>query len=230
MLNIISIFSSVLLLLLASPAHAEFIVSEMIVDFGEKSPRQHDLEVVSHDKETQYIATETYVIENPGSEKEKRTLFTDPQKSGLMITPNKLVLPAGSRKMIRMLLLKPQGETDQVYRVVIKPVIQGVEADKQLMALKVLVGYETVVIVRPKDAKYELVAERKGNSLTLTNKGNTNANLQSGQQCDATGSNCKELNVGRVYAGQSWTTTLPHMDGAAKYQVWDGTNMKDMSF
>lgn len=221
---------SLIFLLLASPARAEFVMSEVIIDFADKAPRQHDIEIISQDKETQYIATETYVVENPTDANEKRTLITDPQKSGLMITPNKMVLPAGARKLMRFLLLNPQTDKDQIYRVTVKPVIQGVEEQKQKMALKVLVGYEALVIVRPTDSKIELVGERKGNSLTITNNGNTNANLQSGQQCNPTGGDCKETNVTRIYAGQTWTTTLPYLDGTVKFQVWNGTEMQDMTF
>jgi hypothetical protein len=66
--------------------------------------------------------------------------------------------------------------------------------------------------------------------LTLTNHGNTNASLQAGQQCDALGSNCKDINVTRIYAGQSRTITLPYMDGAVKYRVWDGNTLTDKTF
>lgn len=224
------VLSTAMWLLLAAPAHAEFAMSEMVIDFAPDAPRQHDVELISQDKETQYIATETIVVEHAGLPDEKRTTFSDPQKSGLMLTPNKMVLAPSARKQMRLLLLKPQAEQDQIYRLVVKPVIQGVEAKNQRMALKVLVGYEALVIVRPKEPKIDIKAVRKGNSLTLTNNGNTNANLQSGQQCDATGSNCKELNVTRIYAGQEWTTTLPYMDGAAKYQIWNGVEMKEYAY
>ena len=217
-------------LLLSSPAQAEFVLSEMIIDFPEKAARQHDVDVISRDKETLYIATETYVVEHPATPDEKRTLVTDPTKSGLMITPNKMVLPAQARKLIRLLLLNPPSDKEQIYRVVVKPVIQGVDETQKRVALKVLVGYEALVMVRPQTAKIEVTAERKGNSLTLTNKGNTNANLQAGKQCDATGINCKDINLTRLYAGATWTTTLPYIDGAVKYQVWDGANMTDMTF
>lgn len=224
------LLSSALLLLFSSQAHAEFAMSEMVVDFGPDAPRQHDIEIVSQDKETQYIATETDIVENPGLANEKRTTVNDPQKSGLLLTPNKMVLAPSARKQMRLLLLKPQAETDQVYRLIVKPVIGGVEAGKERMALKVLVGYEALVIVRPKAPVIDIKAVRKGNALTLTNSGNTNANLQSGQQCDATGGNCKELNVSRIYAGQQWTTTLPYLDGVAKYQIWNGVEMKEFVF
>lgn len=214
----------------ACPAYAEFAMSEMVIDFADGAPRQHDVEIISQSKETQYIATETYTVENASEPNEKRTMVSDPQKSGLLITPNKMVLPPGARKIMRFLVLHPETDKDQIYRVVVKPVIQGVDENKQRMALKVLVGYEAIVIVRAKSGKVDLVGERKGNALTLTNRGTTNANLQSGQQCDSSGNECKELNVARIYAGQSWTTTLPHLDGAAKFQVWDGANMQDMSF
>lgn len=214
----------------ALPAQAEFAMSEMILDFSEKKPRQKDIEILSHSKETQYIATETYIVENANSENEKRTLVKDPTKSGLMITPNKMVLSAGARKTMRFLLLEPPSDKEKIYRVAVKPVIQGVEAPGKGLALKVLVGYEALVIVRPVNAKIELAVERKGNSITITNNGNTNANIQSGRQCDAIGEDCKPINVGRIYAGQTWTTTLPFMDREVKLQVWDGTTMQSLTY
>lgn len=214
----------------AGNAHAEFLLSEMIVDFAEKAPRQHDVEIISKDKAVQYIAMSAYQVVNPGLPNEKRVDITDPTKSGLMMTPNKLALAPMARRMTRFLLLKAPGETEQIFRVAVKPVIQGVDEQKQKVALKVLVGYEVLVIVRPVNAKVDLVAERKGNSLTLTNKGNTNAYLQNGEQCDSLGANCKTLNVRRIYPGQSWTTTLPYMDGAVKYNVWDGSSVTAMAY
>ena len=214
----------------ATPASAEFILSEMIVDIAPDAPRQHDIEVISQGKDTQYIAMETIMVENPGLSNEMHTTMTDPQKSGLLITPNKMALAPNARKTVRLLLLHPQGESDEVYRLVVKPVIQGVEETKNRMALKLLVGYEALIVVRPKDGKIDINAERKGTSLKLTNKGNTNASLQFGQQCDNTGSNCKDLNVTRIYAGQTWATTLPYLDGAAKFQIFDGKEMKEYTF
>lgn len=218
------------LMLLALPARAQFAMSEMIIDFPDNTPRAHDVEIISKSTDTQYIATETYVVEHPSEPGEKRKLYTDPIKSGLMVTPNKMVLPPQTRKLMRFLVIKAQGDTDQIYRVVVKPVIQGIDEHKKRVALKILVGYEALVIVRPKDAKIDLTGERKGNTLTLTNKGNTNAYLQSGQQCDELGDKCKDINVTRVYAGKSWTVTLPYLNGQVKYRVWDGTKLTDMTF
>ena len=218
------------LLLFSLPVRAEFVLSEMILDFADKAPRARDIEIISKAKDTQYIATETYLVENPGLADEKRTLKTDPTKSGLMITPNKLALAGEARKLMRFLLLAQQAEKDIIYRVTVKPVIQGIGETKQKLALKVLVGYEVLVIVRPKDAKVDLVAERKGNSLTLINQGNTNAYLQSGEQCNATGGDCQKLSTSRIYAGQRWTTTLPYGDGVVKYAVNDGTETKNFEY
>lgn len=217
-------------LLLATPAQAQFAMSEVILDFGPDAPRQKDIEIVSHSKEVQYIASETYVLQHPTETDEKRQLVKDPQKSGLLITPAKMVLPPDGRKLMRFLLIHPQTDEDQIYRVAVKPVVQGIDGGNQRMALKLLVGYEALVIVRPKNAKIDLVANRKGNALTLTNNGNTNAYIQSGTQCDATGGDCKEINIARIYAGQSWTTTLPHLDGVVKLQVWDGVKAQYLNF
>jgi len=232
-MQIRTLIVSLLSFLLGSPnySYAEFAMSEVVIDFAEDSPRQHDIEIISQDKETQYIATETYVVNNPSAPDEVRTMITNPQDSGLVITPKRMVLPSGARKMMRFLLLNEVPEHEKIYRVVVKPVIQGVESDKQQkMALKILVGYEAIIIVRPKGSKVELAATRKGNSITLTNTGNTNANLQSGVQCDALGGECRELAVARIYAGQSWTTSLPLPNGPVKYEVWNGKEMTEMIF
>lgn len=232
-MNMKSLILAAGLLLVLFPPHAraEFAMSEMVIDFAEDAPRQHDVEIISQGQETQYIATETFVVDRPSAPEEARTAISNPQESGLVITPKKMVLPPGARKMMRFLLLQGVPEQEKIYRIVVKPVIQGVETDKQQkMALKILVGYEALVIVRPKGAKVELTAERKGNSLTITNAGNTNANLQSGRQCDALGNDCQELSVSRIYPGQSWTTSLPHLSGPVKYQVWNGKEMEDMTF
>lgn len=213
-----------------SPAHAGFMMSEMIIDFAADDPNQHDVKIISQDEETQYIVAETYLVENPRDKNEKRILMTNPQESGLMVTPNKMVLGANSEKLMRFLLIKPHADEEKIFRVAVKPVIGEVETEEQRLALKILVGYEALVIVRPQDAKVDLESERKGNTLTITNNGNTNAYLQSGKQCNATGGDCKDLNVSRIYAGQSWTTTLPHTNGKVQYQVWDGKETKLLSF
>jgi len=212
-------------------AYADFAMSEMVIDFSESAARQHDIDIISQDTNTQYITTETFLVQNPSAPSETRASIANPQESGLVITPKKMVLPPGARKMMRFLLLQDVPEHEKIYRIVVKPVIQGVESDKQQkMALKILIGYEALVIVRPKGSYIDLSAVRKGSSLTITNSGNTNANLQSGFQCDEMGNACQELSVARIYAGQSWTTSLPHLSGAVNYQVWDGKDMIDMTF
>lgn len=227
----LTLFSIIFMSGFPTLAFAEFAMSEMVIDFAEDSARQHDIEIISQDKETQYIATETYVVDKPSAPDEMRTQIANPQESGLVITPKKMVLPPGARKMMRFLLLQGVPEQEKIYRIVVKPVIQGVDSDKQQkMALKILVGYEALVIVRPKDSRVELTATRKGNSITITNAGNTNANLQSGIQCNAVGGDCQELGVARIYAGESWTTNLPHLNGPVKYQVWNGKEMTEMTF
>lgn len=213
-----------------APAHADFAISETIIDFTDNSPRQRDIEVVSREKDDQFVATQVIVVDHPGAADEKRIEEKNPEKSGLLITPGKMVLPANSRKTIRFLLLKPEAETDRIYRVVIKPVVKGVEGGNSRVALKILVGYEALVIVRPKNPHIDLTADRQGNQLTITNKGNTNAYLQSGEQCNATGGDCKQLNIARIYAGQRWSTTLPHMDGKVTYRIFDGTSTQSQSF
>ena len=59
MRNSFYLLAGVLCLLLASPAQAQFAMSEMIIDFASDAARQKDVEIISQSKETQYISTDT---------------------------------------------------------------------------------------------------------------------------------------------------------------------------
>lgn len=209
-------------------AHAEFSLSSMIIDFAGDAPRQQDIELSSRDDETLYLDTEVYEVKNPGAMQENRVKLDNPEDAGIIVSPRRAVLPAGARKNMRFIVVDTPKNKDRIFRVTVKPIVSGIEA-KSKVALKVLVGYDAMVIARPENTKIKLVGEREGGRLTLTNKGNSNVLLQNGSQCSSI-SDCKPLDVTRLYAGQSWSTDLPAGDAPATYQVWDGVATKEYKF
>src|SRR6202000_3140017 len=73
--------------------------------------------------------------------------------------------------------------------------------------LKILIGYDLLVIQRPARPDASVVGSRSGDTLTLKNSGNTNAELFQGQQCDAH-KHCTPLPGHRLYAGTTWSVPV----------------------
>jgi hypothetical protein len=94
--------------------------------------------------------------------------------------------------------------------------------------LRVLVGYDVLVIARPDNAKPAITGERSGRRLTLRNTGNTNALLVSGKQCNKAGK-CVDLPTTRLYAGITWTVDLP-LDAPAEYRLQSGDVIHSQTF
>lgn len=209
--------------LLSLPAQAEFILSNAIVEFSPTGETQQDVDLISRSNDQDYIVTELYEVLAPGTPEEKRVLIEDPAEAGLLVTPEKTILPGGGRQVLRLVLLRSPQEAERIYRVVVKPVITDIKSSSK-MGLKVLVGYEMLVIVRPLKLVNSYTLTRNGRQLNITNNGNSNLLLEVGKQCPRNTneeSACKPTPSVRVYAGRNATAELP-FDAPVTYRVWDG--------
>jgi hypothetical protein len=205
-----------LLHLVASPAHAEMALSKVVVDFTSARAARDDIEVANSGNEILYVSIEPAEIVNPGRADERRITNPNPKELGLLISPGRLVLGPGERKVVRLSLLERPKDRDRIYRVTIKPVIGEIVA--QQSALKVVVGYDVLVIARPENARPLLEVSRDGAAVEFRNVGNTNALLFNGRQCDETKTDCAELPSKRIYAGNTWRLELP-ASGQARFLV-----------
>ena len=84
--------------------------------------------------------------------------------------------------------------------------------------LKLVVGYDVLVIARPQNARPLLEVSRDGTAVEFRNVGNTNALLFNGRQCDEAETDCAELPSKRIYAGNTWQLQLP-ASGQARFLV-----------
>jgi P pilus assembly chaperone PapD len=209
-----------------SAARAGLEVSPLIVDVPPGGPPTADVEVMNDGDETLYVVVEPTRIDHPGDASERRTRDPDPQALGLLTTPQRLVLAPGERKFLRLALLSPPGETDRVFRVTVKPVVG--EVSGQATGLKILIGYELLVIQRPARPAAPISASRDGATLILRNDGNTNAELFQGQACDAA-RHCTPLASHRLYAGTTWSVPLAG-GSTAEYQVKVGAKVTTARF
>jgi P pilus assembly chaperone PapD len=211
-----------LLAIAAAPARAELILSQVIVDLTPDQPARQDIELWNNSNERMYVVAEAAEIVAPGLAAEQRLAEPDPEKLGLLVTPNRLILEPGQRRLVRVSAIGARGDRDRIYRVAIKPVVGGLEAEKS--ALKILLGYDALVIVRPAVPAFDVSATRSGNAITFKNEGNTNAELFDGRQCDEQAKVCTELPPKRLYAGATWEQSLPGT-AVVEYSVKAGSKV-----
>jgi P pilus assembly chaperone PapD len=212
---------------LAADAHAEMVLSQVIVDLLPGKPPREDIEVWNDGAERMYVLAEPFEIRAAGTAAEQRVAVADPEQAGLLVSPLRLVLEPGERRAIRIAAIGTRSAADRVYRVTIKPVAGAVTAEAS--ALKVFVGYDTLVLVRPDTFTGDVEGERSGRTLTLRNTGNTAQELFDGRQCDAAGGDCRELPAKRLYPGASWEQALP-FDTPVSYRSAVGPTVREREF
>lgn len=212
---------------LPAPAHAGLGLSKVILDLGPDAPARDDIELSNDGAERLYVVAEPSEIIDPGLPTEQRKPSADPAVTGLLVSPQKLVLEPGERKLVRVAAVAARPERDRVYRVTIKPVAGPVTADQT--ALKLYVGYDALVLYRPAQPTANVVGRRSGDQLILTNRGNSNVELARGQQCDEAGANCRDLSATRLYPGAEFTVALPYR-APVTYQVHSGSRQSPASF
>jgi len=212
---------------IAAPTRAEMVLSQVIVDLLPGKPPREDVEVFNAGEERMYVLAEPFEIRHAGLPDEQRVPVSQPEESGLLVSPLRLVLEPGERRTIRIAAVGDRPEQDRVFRVTIRPVAGTVTAETS--ALKVFVGYDTLVLVRPEQLTGEVEGRRSGRTLVLRNPGNTAQELFDGRQCDAAGENCQELPAKRLYPGAVWEQTLPY-DTVVTYRAAVGPAMRERTF
>jgi len=228
-------FLALLSLILTSQVNAGISLSQAIVHFEDNGKRSEDVVVLNQGQETVYVRVEPSIIHNPGTEEQKREVYRDPKSAGLLVTPQRLVIPPGGRKRLRLVRMDNPAlaTSDKVFRVLVKPEVGDVKSDQT--AVKIIVAYEVLVLSQPKNAKHKIKSEFDGKTLRVSNEGNTNVLLQKGSQCpegqsvDDDKNSCVELTGKRIYAGTSWETQVPFLT-PVKYQLSVGMENNIVTF
>ena len=200
-----------------TPADAGIVLSQVVLDILPTSDNAQNVEVANDGAEIAYVVAEPAEILGAGQPGEARKPIVDPAAGGLLVTPQRLILQPGERRTIRFAAIADHGASDRIYRVTVKPVVGAVAAPST--ALKLLVGYDVLVIVRPAVPLAKVSGARDGATLVLRNDGNTNVELFEGRQCDTTvPAACHDLPSRRLYVGQQWQQPLTGT-GAVTYRV-----------
>ena len=197
------------------PASAELTISQLIVELRPGAATA-DVEIINDSPERSYVAVEPREILEPGSASEHPFVSPDPEKLGLIASPSRMILEPRQRRSVRLAAIAGELPRERVYRVTVKPVAGELASEQS--GLKLLVGYDLLVLVRPKTPVLGLVAKRGERGLTLTNNGNASVELSEGKQCDRTGVSCQTLPSKRLYAGASWTQPFSS-NASGEYRV-----------
>src|SRR4051794_26677729 len=87
---------------LPAPAPAALTLSQVIVDLIPGRPLRDDIEAWNDTNERMYIIAEASLVSDPGLASEKRLQEPDPEKLGLLVTPTRMILEPGQRKILRV--------------------------------------------------------------------------------------------------------------------------------
>lgn len=190
--------------------------------------RYQDIKVINVGTDTAYVEVQIDLVQNPGLPNQKLLPLQDnPYQVGLIVTPNKMVIPVHQMRLARILYIgDPPTNNDVVYKVRIAPVsgqlVPVGNLNKNVAAgVDLIIAYSINVFIRPIAPAPKLVLLREGTDLTLKNVGNTNFLVGSCKQC--AGKNCGKGIVlsKRMYVGETAHYTLPVAQSVMCEQIFE---------
>lgn len=214
-------------LLAAAPASADLAVSQLVVELKPGEGRAADIEIYNDSEERSFVSVEPREIVDAGRDQERPRLSPDPEQLGLLVSPRRLVIEPRQRRRLRIAVIGPIPTQERVYRVTVKPVSGEVTGTET--GLKLLVGYDLLVLVRPPAGRPRLDIVRGDNALIITNQGNSSVELAEGKQCNEKGQDCQRLPSRRLYSGASWRQQLPTR-GSGEYRVRTADGWSTLKF
>jgi len=228
MKKVVTLVLSLSCLILSSLSCASMNIDKAIVVFKSDASPREDIEISNVGDETLYIQVEVFEVTDPGTENEQRIKVTNPDDIGLLVTPNKIIIPPHGHKLVRLVNLKPAVVNDRIYRIKFTPIVGPLKASST--GVKIIVAYGVLVIVQPGEPDPQLEVIRTDTQLWVKNNGNTNALFQDGTQCpEDENEACQTLKSKRVYAGNEWVTELPS-NQAVNYYVTIGDRTKKKTY
>ena len=208
--------TSFAMLLAGTAARAELVLGDLIVELQQGKQAREDVEIWNDSPDRSFVAVEPREIINPGLPSQSVRQDPDPERLGILVSPARMILEPGQRRLLRVANLSADPAREHVYRVTVKPVVGAIQSDAS--GLKIMVGYDVLVLVRPLRPEANLIAVRNGRSLYFSNKGYVSVEIVDGRQCARARSNCVQLPGKRLYSGASWTVQL-QSDFPAEYMV-----------
>lgn len=194
-------------------AAANILVSPTIINFLPNQLPRQDVVVMNQGDTNAYIEVTPYRVDRPGTANEKKIQIHNPKELGLLVSPNKLIIPPKQHRVLRIIQLSQSLKEDEIYRITVAPIpnkllpVETKDINDRKMGVRVVLAYGILAIVRPEQMRPQLLVKRQGKNLLIENKGNTNIVIVGGEQC--LNDNCFQLPSRRIYAGNRWEVGLP---------------------
>lgn len=205
-----TLFTLLFVLTLSNHACA-MLLDKVIVNFDPKTPRQ-DVRITNDKGENLYLKVDVLEVQNPGEPNEKRVLVKDPSKSGILVTPAKMIVAPNAHKLLRIVNLKPNESKERIFRINVTPILPPLSSPSEKNQVRIVVAYQILALIAPKKAIQDIETSREGKAVSITNNGNAYVYFTQGKQCDTPkgDTNCQELPSQRLYAGNTWKLELPY--------------------
>ena len=115
----------------ATPARAEFVVSELIVELQPGKHIRDDIEVWNNSPDRSFRSRSSLERSSTRRSPRKRARQDpDPEKLGILVSPARMILEPGQRKLVRIATLGASAERERVYRVTIKPAAGALQSSE----------------------------------------------------------------------------------------------------
>ncbi|MBX7532458.1 hypothetical protein K3165_05940 [Qipengyuania sp. 1XM1-15A] len=197
-----AIFLAFLVVALPSAAHASLALDRVIVDMASDQPARADIELTNEGEERMYVAVEPFEILHPDTEEQQRIELDLGSENTLFVSPRRLVLEPGEKRLVRIAAIGARPAIERTFRVRIRPVVGEVVGEDD--GLKLLVGYDTLVLLRPDSLTGQLDVQRKGDAVWIRNNTNSSYEFFDGKACSERLPTCRELRPNRLYPGEVW--------------------------
>ena len=194
-------------------AHGNMAIDRNIIYFEPGDPPSVDVTVANRNAEPLFVETQVVEVLKPGTPEENRVTVTADHDLPLLVSPGKLILGDGHKKLLRIVNLAGHGKSERVFRVTVRPV--PAPAETKSSGIRLFVAYEVLVIIAPREAVPDLRSHWAERQLVFENHGNTNVLLHSGKQCPGVaatpkGTTCVAFRGTRLYPGNTWTLRTPY--------------------
>lgn len=206
---------------------AQISVDRAIVSFTKAQGDILNATVQNSGKEAVWIEGVVEAIDRSGFPDEKRVPTED-----LVMSPKRFSIEAGGQRTIRLLLKKPLGETEQVYRIKFMPQAEEFNTEdmkngSKTTRLKVIFSVGMLVFGEPLDPKPKLTWDRSGGKVTFRNEGNVNVLFDDIEDCAADGTGCRKIAGNRLYPGNVWEVPVS-ANRSLQLRKQTGSNFENM--
>jgi len=200
-------------------AHAGIRVTPLQASISAKRSYT-DINVQNNGEEVAYVNTAISTLVWDKNSISEQVPVQDPRKSGLMTSPNKLILQPGEMRKVRIQRTQPASDIERLYMVRVSPVVvdknitdpdhqEELKASGKVEAsVKILIAYSARISVLPIKGRADFEIKRDGKKAYIINKGNLSVLFSQGKQC-VSKDECVELATKLVYPNTTYTVELP---------------------